>query len=199
MAETTDPRQRGFAAFSPRPQPVDSDEPGTAAPPRRGIAGPPPPKPASSPPLSVPDDDNTSDPSPQEEVRPSPDPRELAAVAVSARARRTSDTRPAPPLGSPRHNLRYVQFQCSPVVSDLFTERAEREDLVLGEIVMDAVRTFTRQPQPTDGRRRRRSATAVRRSVLLRPEEADEVREAARKAKLPSSALIRTALERYLS
>jgi hypothetical protein len=85
------------------------------------------------------------------------------------------------------------------VVSDLFSQRAEREDVVLGEIAMDAVRTFARQPQTTDGRRRRRSATAVRRSVLLRPEEADEVREAARRAKLPSSALIRTALERYLS
>jgi hypothetical protein len=195
VPETTDPRQRGFAAFSPRPQPADSGEPaGTAAPPRRGIAGPPPPKPAPAPPRAVPDDDKTSDSTPQEEGR-SPTPSEPAPT----RARRTSDARQTAPLGSPRHNLRYVQFQCSPVVSDLFTQRAEREDVVLGEIAMDAVRTFARQPQTTDGRRRRRSATAVRRSVLLRPEEADEVREAARRAKLPSSALIRTALERYLS
>ena len=38
--------------------------------------------------------------------------------------------------------MRYVQFQVAPHLSDLLSARAEQEDVVLGQVVIDAVRKF---------------------------------------------------------
>jgi hypothetical protein len=95
--------------------------------------------------------------------------------------------------------MRYVQFQVSPVVSDLLTSRAQQEDVVLGEVVMDALRHLEMHPiPPVPGRRRRRSSTAARRSILVRPQEADDISAMAGRLGYTPSALIRTALEHYL-
>lgn len=95
--------------------------------------------------------------------------------------------------------MRYIQFQVTPAVSDLLSKRADDEDLVLGEVVMDALRAFGAHPAVRpQGRRRRRSSTAVRRSILVRPDEADNVRAMADRLDYTPSALIRTALEHYL-
>jgi hypothetical protein len=95
--------------------------------------------------------------------------------------------------------MRYVQFQVSPVVSDLLTRRAEGEDVVLGEVVMDALRHLEMHPLPVvSSRRRRRSSSAARRSILVRPQEADEISAMADRLGYTPSALIRTALEHYL-
>ncbi len=95
--------------------------------------------------------------------------------------------------------MRYVQFQIGPIVSELLTKRADDEDVVLGEVVMDALRAYDTHPvTATPARRRRRSATSVRRSVLIRPEEADDIKAMADRHGQTSSALIRAALEQYL-
>jgi hypothetical protein len=96
--------------------------------------------------------------------------------------------------------MRYVQFQVSPALSELLTQRANEEDLVLAEIVMDALGAFTDRPaSPTQRRRRRRSASApVRRFALVSASEAEEVQKMAERFELTPSALIRAALENYL-
>lgn len=99
-----------------------------------------------------------------------------------------------------RHNMRYVQFQVSPVISDLLTARAEQEDVVLGEVVLDALRSFeARPPVHSVRRRQRRPSTAARRSVLVRPDEADEIQTLATQLGYTPSALIRASLEAYLT
>lgn len=96
--------------------------------------------------------------------------------------------------------MRYVQFQVSPMISDLLTARAEQEDVVLGEIVLAAVRSFEQHaPVGSTPRRRRRASTTARRSVLIRPEEADEIQALAARVGYTPSALIRAALEEYLT
>jgi len=202
MAEADiDPRHKGFSEFSLRPSTVSADDP-QDLPSRRGIAGPPPPKPTvEAPELPAVPADETVEPPPSapavdvewETVEPD--------AAAPPQVRRTD--KPAEPrqLGVQRHHMRYVQFQASPTISDLLTARAEEEDVVLGEIVMDALRHLKTQPTPErSSRRRRRSAAgSVRRSVLIRPEEADEIRLMADDLGYTPSALIRTALELYLS
>lgn len=103
-------------------------------------------------------------------------------------------------LGVQRHNMRYVQFQVSPALSDLLTARAEAEDVVLGEVVMDALRAFDAHPKgASTPRRRRRSNVTVRRSILVRPEEADQIKAIADQYGEKPSGLIRRSLELYLT
>lgn len=60
---------------------------------------------------------------------------------------------------------------------------------------MDAVRIYGERPAEEQ---RRREQVAVRRSVLLRPEEADWVTEVAERCEETPSALIRRCLELHL-
>lgn len=192
---TVDPRRRGFSAPLRPVQPAQ-----TVA--RRGITGPPPPKPVT-PAAPAPDDESTgARPAwqhPAESVTSSalvtPSP---PASPVTQPPSRVEDTRTR--LGVQRHNMRYVQFQVSPVLSDLLTARAEAEDVVLGEVVMDALRAFEAQSKPAVTlRRRRRSNVTVRRSILVRPEEADQIKAMANQYSEKPSGLIRRSLESYLT
>jgi hypothetical protein len=186
-----DPRRRGFAAPV---RPVKPDPPPT----RRGIAGPPPSKPVTAPVLDA-EDEPTAPESPKPSatgpVTVLPAPAALRAGQPSPGAEQAK-----PVLGVQRHNMRYVQFQLSPVLSDLLTARAEAEDVVLGEVVMDALRAFDAQPKaaPTR-RRRRRSNVGVRRSILVRPDEANQIKEMADQYGEKPSGMIRRCLEAYLS
>ncbi len=194
MADQTDPRQRGFAAFSIKPS-----KPPAASPPRRGIASAPPPKPSSLEPGP-----STIPPSgaPTYQVESTSD----TADHLSEQLASTIRSHPVAPrsttqatLGTPRNHMRYVQFQVPPALSELLTRRAAEEDLVLGEVVMDALRAFDSYADATVGiRRRRRASTSVRRSALVRPSEADEIKAMADRLALTPSALIRTALDVYL-
>lgn len=186
MADKDDPRQKGFG-IALRPDPARNQG-------RRGIPGPPPAKPS------------IAQPAPEQ---PQPEPAAVATPLIepgqNEAAGRGSTAGPKTLkgaqrlLGTARHNMRYVQFQATPAVSDLLTKRAEEEDLVLGEVVMAALRAMD-TPPPTHPvvRRRRRSAAAVRRSILVRPEEAEEIGALADRLGYSPSALIRIALERYL-
>ena len=186
-----DPRRRGFAS------PVRSDE-GQ----RRGIALPPPPKPTVAPVA-----DEPAEPAGDPDAAASPEP----AAAVPARLKpkrpvqQAQRPRPAPPqtelprLGTQRHRLRYVQVQLTPEMSERLTTRAQTEGLVLGEVVMEAVRSYGAQPVEDPRRRRRQEAVAVRRSILLRPEEANLIAEVAEQCAETPSALIRRCLDRHLT
>lgn len=77
--------------------------------------------------------------------------------------------------------------------------RASTEGVVLGEVVMDAVRAYGDRPAEEPRRRRRRESVAVRRSVLLRPEEANRIAEVAERCEETPSALIRRCLELHLT
>jgi hypothetical protein len=196
MADTpTDPRHRGFAAAVRPPAPESTQ-------PRRGIAGPPPSTPVITniPPL----DDEPTPASPTRTEPASARPGRLADTLgsqhlLSVRTHPEHD-RGRGGLGVQRHNMRYVQFQVTPAISDLLTDRAETEDVVLGEVVMDALRAFDTKPTTaTTFRRRRRGKTTVRRSILVRPEEADQIKTMADKHALTPSGLIRRSLEQYLA
>lgn len=198
----TDPRHKGFSGFALRPAPQPPAETSEPLPPRRGIAGAPPPKPT----LTTPD----LPPAREENVPPVPTaaiaaPLDLLrettgpATPLSRGERQPKEPTGPRPLGVPRHHMRYVQFQVSPVISDLLTTRAQAEDLVLGEVVMDALRHLEAHPAPgSSGRRRRRAGTSARRSILVRPQEADEIRSMAERLGYTPSGLIRNALEHYL-
>jgi hypothetical protein len=84
-------------------------------------------------------------------------------------------------------------------MSERLTMRAQTEGVVLGEVVMDAVRTYGSQPVEDQRRRRRQEPVAVRRSVLLRPEEASQISEVAAENAETPSAMIRRCLERHLA
>jgi hypothetical protein len=214
MPEPSDPRQRGFAIATPRPTPATPAEPEPPGPSGlRGIASPPPPKPTrvvrpmpvseattSGSPLEAPDP-VAADPLPSmpssrrfEEDPPAADP----APIVSSPRRRV--TRGEGTFGTPRYNRRYVQFNCSRVVSDLLDEKAQEEDLVLGEVVLDAIRALEDKPATAVPvrRRRRTTSTSVRRSMLVLPDEADWIKQVADRRKTTPSALARLALEEYL-
>lgn len=191
-----DPRRRAFGAVTASP-PQTAPEP----PVRRGIATPPPPKPLMR-------DKTVAEP-----VMPAPDTdRERQGVPVVSNTP-ASPSLPvlspaqAVPGGAPkafgvqRHRMRYVQFQVSPFTSEQLTARADAEDVVLGEVVMDALRAFDASPvvAPLARRRqRRRPGTSVRRSILVRPEEADQVKTMADQYADTPSAFIRRCLELYL-
>lgn len=102
-------------------------------------------------------------------------------------------------FGSPRGNLREVQFYISPQLSDALTARADHEDLVLAEVVMAAVRDLPRDEHPGVPLRQRRRGMSVRRAAVVRPNEADQVHDIATELGITTSALIRSALERYLA
>jgi hypothetical protein len=102
--------------------------------------------------------------------------------------------------GAPKEPSRYIQFQVAAHVSDLLDRRADEDDLVLGEVVMDAIRAFNASGPPAGtARRRRRTRNPVRRSVLVRSGEAREVETVAAQHGLSQSGLVRTALESYLA
>jgi hypothetical protein len=101
-------------------------------------------------------------------------------------------------LGTQRHRMRYVQFQLTAELSERLTSRAEAEDVVLGEVLMDAVRAHGERSADEPRRRRRREPVAVRRQVLLRPEEADRIAEFAGRSGETPSALIRRCLVEHL-
>lgn len=197
MSEQSDPRQRGFTAFSLQPSQAPAPDERPARPELRGIAGPPPSKPKVPP--SHPED-NQDKPaggnSASSQATPKPRPASPQALDVQSRLNNLGTSRT---LGSPRHHMRYVQFQVAPSLSDLLSARAEQEDVVLGQVVIDAVRKFDAlSDTATSQRRRRRRTSAVRRSVLVRPVEADEIQAIAERHDFPPSALIRMALESYL-
>ena len=158
---------------------------------------PPPPKPTVAP---VQLEDNTDEPMAAPAVL-------AAAPAPPTSARPVAPAKPprsAPRLdgdrrlGTQRHRMRYVQFQLTPELSERLTARANTEDVVLGEVVMDAVRTYGNRPAEEPRRRRRREQVAVRRSVLVRPEEANQIAEVAERCEETPSALIRRCLELHL-
>lgn len=92
-----------------------------------------------------------------------------------------------------------MQIQLTPKMSEHLTTRAQTEGVVLGEVVMEAVRSYGPQPVDDPRRKRRQEAVAVRRSVLLRPEEANLIAEVAEQSAETPSALIRRCLERHLA
>lgn len=175
-----DPRHRGFASFQ-----VGS---GNVTPARRGIAAPPPKKPeAITTPATERNGDDLGD-------------RRLTARPVRQLGFPNQEDPEQRILGTPRHRMRYIQFQVSSSLSDLLSKRAAEEDVVLGEVVMEAVRSFNVPKPEVVLRRRRRSAMVpVRRQVLVRVTEAEEVQTLAEQFRLTPSALIRSALEEYLS
>lgn len=197
MSEQSDPRQRGFTAFSLQPPQAPAADERQARPELRGISGPPPTKPPVS--RRQPGQDTQGEPSGGSSASSQPIPRPRPASPHAQDRSRSDDIGPGGRLGSPRHHMRYVQFQVAPHLSDLLSARAEQEDVVLGQVVIDAVRKFDALSDTAKSQRRRRHrASAVRRSVLVRPVEADEIKAIAGRHGFTSSALIRMALESYL-
>jgi hypothetical protein len=195
----SDPRHKGFAGFSLRPSARPQAETPEVQPPRRGITGPPPPKPTipladlpASRPVRAPALSSAESPIEREPEVQNP----ASLPPKGGLPKEPSRTRL---LGVQRHHMRYVQFQVSPVISDLLTKRAQEEDIVLGEVVMDALRHLQAHPTSASaGRRRRRAGTSARRSILVRPQEAEEIGSMAEQFEYTPSALIRRALEVYL-
>jgi hypothetical protein len=79
----------------------------------------------------------------------------------------------------------------------LLDERSRAEDLVLAEVVMDALHAIGDQ-RPSLRRRRRTAIAPVRRQIVVRDAEAEEIQALADKHSLTASALIRWALELHL-
>lgn len=190
---TDDPRRRGFSS------PVRAGEES-----RRGIALPPPPKPTvtlveDDPAEAVDSTDDTAT-APQEPAAAGPARPNPKRPARQAEGSRSAPVQPGTSrLGTQRHRLRYVQIQLTSEMSERLTTRAQTEGVVLGEVVMDAVRAYGPQPVDDPRRKRRQESVAVRRSVLLRPEEANLIAEVAEQCGETPSALIRRCLERHLA
>src|SRR6202011_3522793 len=103
-------------------------------------------------------------------------------------------------FGTRRGNLVYIQTALSPTLADALHQRAQAEDVVLGEILMAAVRTLIDgEDGPPPAKRRRRGATPVRKDIGLLPNEAADIYQAATDAGYLPSAFMRLALENYLN
>lgn len=121
-----DPRRRALGHFKPRPP-----EPSASPAGLRSMTGPPPAKPPAI------------DLAEQTHERQHRRPRSVggAPASVTRRTpRREVDSTGDSPFGSARRNLREIQFFVSPQLSGALSDRAEHEDVVLGEVVMAAVR-----------------------------------------------------------
>lgn len=170
-----DPRIRGFDVSI---RPATTEE-------QRGIRQGPPPKPTS---ISA---------------------REIAVVNQSSRRRATApdpssrrrDEPGDPSVGVKPNNRRYVQVLLSPIWSERLDQAAESEDVVFAEVLMDAVHWFEQQPrdEAVERRRRRRTERGIRRAILVRQNEAEEIGVLATRIGISGSALMRMALEGYLS
>jgi len=176
-SDEPDPRTLGFAvALQP-----------TATQPR-GVRSAPPPRPEITPPPPPPPERSGDTPGEStRRTRPTSAKRQQAGEATT--------------YGTRRHGRVYVQVLLGPATSSRLDRKAETEDVVLGEILMDAVHSFVDQPHGLEQRRRRRRHIehGTRRAILILPDEAGEIAQLARQLGLNGSALMRAALEAYLS